>query len=951
MSILTVFWMVLKQILKNWKLELILLLGLTLAVAVSSCIPIYTEGVLQMVMTNRWKKSSSISYPPGSIILTDEQWYDYHPLLSENQWRDQNEAFQQYLALDNLLQQSVPEIFDTELLNFSKTAHTNKEAVRPIDQGEEQRRRYLDICFLTDLEKQVELVSGRWYSTQRTQSGVDIVEVLIDENAAYDLNLKLNNTYLYPLLSEKYEEDKFLELKVVGIFKVNREMYNSPIWVEKPPFSSSFFVAEDVFNELIIRDDTRPYKYSWYWNMDYRSVRFHQLPQMIGRFNRVAAKVGNISNTSKFTQSSLAGLKPLLEQGKLLERLLFILGLPILGMIFYYTILAASLTIQKRGNEIALLRSRGAGLLQLLLTYLIEWGTIAFAAFIIGPYIGLFIARLMGASSGFLEFVNRDYISVIIPPNTYFYALLTITAAVLSCLLLVLPAAGESIVSYKQKVARENRKPVWQRYYIDFIFLIFSIYGYRELTKAIASIQSGTTAGTQLMLDPLLFIIPVLFIATAGLLSLRIIPLIIRFVSVLTDTLPEVTLSVSLRQFFRNSTQYLPLIFFIIMTVSLGIYSSSIARTLNQNFIDSMMYKNGAEIVISEKWSFDTPSYGTAGQMVDRTSTIYEPPFYIHKELPGVRAAARVMTKKGSVSIGSSMMKNGTMMAIDPDDFARVTWFRDDLTEEHLYSYLNLLISHEQAALINGDFFEEAQLEIGDWITFGVGRRSIEFFVAGIIDYWPTIYPESFPVLIGNLDYFQAQYIIEPYDVWLSLEEDASIQLIINELRENDIWVTRVVDTPKQIIEGKRDPQRMGIFGILSIGFVVAVLITVMGFFLYNFLSLKKRLLEFGVMRAIGLSITQLISILTLEQVLTVGIGFVLGTIYGITASRVFMPFLQMSQNLEGIVPGFRIVIQKGDIRNILIILGGTLVIGLVFLSVFLVRLKLHEAIKLGEEA
>lgn len=104
-------------------------------------------------------------------------------------------------------------------------------------------------------------------------------------------------------------------------------------------------------------------------------------------------------------------------------------------------------------------------------------------------------------------------------------------------------------------------------------------------------------------------------------------------------------------------------------------------------------------------------------------------------------------------------------------------------------------------------------------------------------------------------------------------------------------------------------------------------------------------------MRAIGLSISQLISILTLEQVLTVGIGFVLGTIYGITASRVFMPFLQISQNLEGIVPGFRIVIQKGDIRNILIILGGTLVIGLVFLGVILVRLKLHEAIKLGEEA
>jgi len=50
-------------------------------------------------------------------------------------------------------------------------------------------------------------------------------------------------------------------------------------------------------------------------------------------------------------------------------------------------------------------------------------------------------------------------------------------------------------------------------------------------------------------------------------------------------------------------------------------------------------------------------------------------------------------------------------------------------------------------------------------------------------------------------------------------------------------------------------------------------------------------MLEFGVMRAIGLSISQLISILSMEQFLTVGFGFGLGTIYGVIVSRVFLPF------------------------------------------------------------
>ncbi|MFP4015759.1 MAG: FtsX-like permease family protein [Halanaerobiales bacterium] len=956
MGIFTVLWMVLKQIFKNWRLELILLVGLILAVAVSSCISIYTDGVLQMVMLEKWQSSSSQLYPPGAIKITDEQWYDYHPILSDDQWRDQEEAFQQYLALDQLLYERVPEVFNTELLHFSKIGRTDKESIQAENPVEEQRQRFVDLAFLTGLKDKVEVIAGRWFNEKESTGDIDIldgevIEVVIDENARHELNLKVGNVYLYPLISEKYEEERFLRLKVVGVFRVKRDYYNSPVWVESPPYSSTIFMSEDVYENLILRDDTRPYIYSWYFNLDYKSVRFHELTAMIRRLNRLETEMGNISGTTRMSQSSLGSLRPLVQQADLLKKLLLILSLPILGMIFYYIILAASLTIQRRSNEIALLRSRGAGLLQILMTYLLEWGFLGLSAFFIGPRLGLIVARLMGASSGFLTFVNRNPIPVIIPPDAYFYVIMTIAAALLSCLLLVIPAARESIVSYKHNIARNKNKPFWQKYYLDLVLLLFSIYGYRELLKQISLLESGGAEGSQLMLDPMLFLIPVLFLATAGLLSLRIIPWILRLLSLLIEKLPEVSITVTLRQFFRNTGQYSPLIFFIIMTVSLGIYSSSIARTLNQNFTDSLMYEYGTDVVISEKWSFDSVSYGEQGQMLNNEgSIVYEPPFYIHKELAGVEDAARVLTKKGNVIIGSKRVGRGTLMAIDPVDFANVTWFRDDLANQHLHFYMNRLTDNRLGALVNREFYEENELSPGDWVSFNLGTQSVDFFVAGVVDLWPSIYPRSFPLIIGNLSYVQQQYIIEPYDVWLRLEENASLQAITDELQENNIWVTNIQDSRTEIIEGRREPQRMGLYGMLSIGFVVAVLITVMGFFLYNFLSLKSRILQFGVMRAIGLSISQLISILCLEQFLTVGIGFMLGTTFGIIASRVFLPFLQISQNLEGVVPGFRIVVQRSDIINILIILGGTLIIGLVFLGFILVKLKLHEAIKLGEE-
>ena len=87
----------------------------------------------------------------------------------------------------------------------------------------------------------------------------------------------------------------------------------------------------------------------------------------------------------------------------------------------------------------------------------------------------------------------------------------------------------------------------------------------------------------------------------------------------------------------------------------------------------------------------------------------------------------------------------------------------------------------------------------------------------------------------------------------------------------------------------------MGFFGVLSIGFLVSVVVTIMGFFLYTFLSLRARMLHFGVLRAIGLSVRQLVSMLALEQVFSLGLGLIVGSVLGRLISNVFLPFLEQT--------------------------------------------------------
>ncbi len=935
-----------KQIVNNWQLELILLLGLVLAVGVFSSIPIYTEGSLQFSLVRHWERSSSSQSPPGVVHIANDQWRDYHAILSGATWRDQAEAWAEFKRLDTMFKRDIPARFGTELLHQVQTGRIERKWVQPVIADGYNQRRYLDIRYVSGLEDRITIVDGRWPDEDH---GIrdETIEVVIDETARDTLNIMVDRVYIYPLTVADGEERRHLHIKVVGVFRVNQEDLNRPVWISRPPFEQTFFVTEGLFAELVQRDDTQPNGYDWYFVFDHDSVRVNQLMNIVTGLRTVQSRAEQTAKNVRYVRSPSNTLSSFMSRADILQKLLLILSLPVMGMILYYVMLAASLTIRRRRNEIAMLKSRGAGVTQILLIFTLEWGILCLLAIGIGPYLGIFIARVMGASAGFLSFVGRAPLPVELSSNTYRYAIVAAVVALISCLFQVIPAARHSIVSYKQDIGRGGSLPIWQRFYLDYILLGFSVYGYRMLLQQIRALNTGTAQVSDLLLDPMLFLVPVLFLVAAGLLVLRIVPWVIRFLAWSTQRLPDVSLVMTLRQFSRDPGRYTPLMFFIILTVALGIYGASIARTIDYNYVDSIMYGAGSDVVLQSRWSVSSGYYGSDmdDEYQPEPVEVTEPPFYIHKELPGVIDAARVMRYRGT--FGSTQ---GTMIGIDPVDFANVSWFRKDLADHHLNNYLNMLIMHEEAALVSPDVFTAGNLNLGDWVQIRVGSQNIDFFVAGVVDYWPSVQPRDYPFIIVNLDYVQSQYIIEPYQVWLRLAPGAQLAPMVEILREEGIWVTNIVDTRSQIIQGRRDPQRMGLFGMLTIVFVVSVLITVIGFLLYSFLSLKDRMLQFGVLRAIGLSFPQLLIMLSLEQLLSVGLALVLGTLFGAIASYIFIPFMQVTQGVAGVIPPFLVVVQNEDIIRIFMMLGITLFIGLIGLGVALAKMKLNQAIKLGEE-
>ena len=56
------------------------------------------------------------------------------------------------------------------------------------------------------------------------------------------------------------------------------------------------------------------------------------------------------------------------------------------------------------------------------------------------------------------------------------------------------------------------------------------------------------------------------------------------------------------------------------------------------------------------------------------------------------------------------------------------------------------------------------------------------------------------------------------------------LQTAVDLLREQGIWVINIKDLNRELVEGRREPQRMGLYGMLSLGFIVSAVITVIGY-------------------------------------------------------------------------------------------------------------------------
>ena len=129
-------------------------------------------------------------------------------------------------------------------------------------------------------------------------------------------------------------------------------------------------------------------------------------------------------------------------------------------------------------------------------------------------------------------------------------------------------------------------------------------------------------------------------------------------------------------------------------------------------------------------------------------------------------------------------------------------------------------------------------------------------------------------------------------------------------------------------------------------GFVAAALLTVFGFFLYALFSFRRRFIELGVLRAVGLGSDQMLTLLAFELGLLIVSGLGLGTGLGVLVSQGFIPYLRVG---ETAVPPVLVEIAWPAISQIYLLFGLLFLAALVVLGGLMLRMKIFQAVKLGE--
>lgn len=813
----------------------------------------------------------------------------------------------------------------------------------------------LRIGFMSDLPKHAKVISGKMYSEDGWNEEKDAFEVVISQSCMVTNNLLVGETLEFTEL--RTSDGKSIRMKVVGVFE--EEDRNDFYWQVKPDaLNIVCLMNEDLFHEHFTGEKAGKYTITcnYYQLFDYNALTADSVKKLIEKTTWLTEK-SKIKSTVK-NPKYLDLIETYQKKKERIDATLFILQVPVLILLAAFLFMISGQMYDMEKNEISVMKSRGGSSRQMFSLYLYQSIFLSILGAVGGIPLGAVFCKVLGSTQNFLEFNARRQLPINFNHQARMYCLYAILACVLIMTLPALKHSRLTIVKLKQSNALK-KKSFWEKIFLDVICLAVALYGYYSFHKGQQALALDVLQGKSL--DPLLYMSSSLFIVGMGLLFLRLQPLLVKLVYLLGKNFWKPASYASFMENLKNGRKQQFIMLFMILTISLGMYHTIVARTILQNARDNAEYLEGADIILKEKWA-DNSSDASNGSFEFR---YIEPDYNRFAGMPGIGSYTKVIYDDGTnVSLPEKAVSQCVLMGIHTKEFGQITNLDPTLLKKPYYEYLNELAVEPKGVLVSRNMETTYGYKVGDTIDFKNNRGlSSSGKIVDFVDYWPGFSPKSMSLkadgtaesnenilIIANIAQLQKNFGTTPYEIWADVQDGADRAEVYRWIEENGLRLLKFNDKEAKIKDVVEDPLLQGTNGVLTMGFIVTIILCGVGYLIYWVMSIRSREMMFGVLRACGMHKGEVFTMLINEQIFSGVLSILAGIGIGTMTSKMYVPMVQIAYAAANQVLPMKLIIYSLDMVRLYGVVAGVMVLCLVVLIVLVFKMNVTKALKLGEE-
>lgn len=898
-----------------------LLAALTIPLALSITVPTYADAAGLRILNDELARQTRQTQRPALALL-----FRHVRSGKAVPWRT-------ITAADNLMANSASTFLGLPLTNQTRHIRTTQMRLLSVQgQTDGTLLGNAAIGSLSGVDALIDILDGRM-----PQPSPSTVEIMVSRETANAIGLNIDDQ----IVITNNNGSASVRATIVGIWQAYNE--EDPAWLYDPTtLYELVMVHHDTMTSQIAETFVDSVaQAAWYLQPEITALGPGDIGTLEQRIRTLAQELEKVpAKLERSPLNSFAQAKQTIDELTLRTG---IIAAPIALLALFFVLQLATINYDRRRDEIALLRSRGMSLFRILVIGAVEWLSYVLIACVPAIPLALLASTYMLRSESFLRLADT---SVPIPglPVNAIIGVIAIGVLIIMLGLRPLLLASRRTLMDSGKSRRRDQLVGFLRILFEVLVLAAVGYGYYQLT------QSNPT-DSDVFATPLTLALPVLISLALALIANRILPIFFAIAETLARRSDRIGLILALQTIARRPERLQTTILLLTLTLGVGGYVASMAATVDAATTAGLAYRMGGDTHLIETAATQRPQNGEEIKGDKYLLT----PIGVHRDLPGIKSYAAVGNYMAQIAVGTKPVESN-LVAIDRTRFLDVIpYFRDEWlgNNQTMGGLMNQLAQARDGAIISTNLAGTSA--IGDRVAITLTIDGVDVTtrvrIVGIVEGWPGQIAIDKPFVVTNLSFIRDEIgFVPPTDVWITRDTSVSLDDVVTQARALAIPLLDIKDYTDIARREFTRPERQGFFGMLSIGFIAATGLSVMAIFVSALAILRQRSIELGMLQALGMPAFIARRAIMIEQGLLSFLGITLGLSAALFATQTMLPYLQAGVQPYPAVPPTQPITAWITLLLMVLVYGVALVITAILAFRSIQRLRVADAVKLGDE-